>query len=66
VRSTCPLVFVPRPEDDPCVRQPDISMARAVLGWEPRVGLEEGLQRTISWFWTMYAQSAAAPEAQSA
>jgi len=48
------------------VRQPDISMARAVLGWEPRVGLEEGLQRTISWFWTMYAQSAAAPEAQSA
>jgi dTDP-glucose 4,6-dehydratase len=66
VGSTSPLVFVPRPEDDPCVRQPDISMGRAVLGWEPRVGLEEGLRRTINWFRTMYAQEDAAPVSQSA
>jgi nucleoside-diphosphate-sugar epimerase len=32
------------------VRQPDISLARAALGWEPRVPIEEGLKRTIAWF----------------
>ena len=37
------------PEDDPKVRQPDISRARSLLGWEPRVGLEEGLGRTIAY-----------------
>ncbi len=36
--------------NDPQVRQPDISKARRALNWEPQVGLEEGLQRTISWF----------------
>jgi len=36
--------------DDPQVRQPDISKARRVLNWEPRVDLEEGLQKTIEWF----------------
>jgi dTDP-glucose 4,6-dehydratase len=36
--------------DDPQVRQPDISKARRVLNWEPKVGLEEGLQKTIGWF----------------
>ena len=38
------------PEDDPKVRQPDISKAREILGWEPKIGLEEGLSRTIPWF----------------
>jgi dTDP-glucose 4,6-dehydratase len=38
------------PVDDPKVRQPDISRARATLGWEPRVSLEEGLRRTIAYF----------------
>jgi dTDP-glucose 4,6-dehydratase len=42
--------FVERPQDDPLVRRPDIALARAVLGWEPVVGLEEGLRRTIDWF----------------
>jgi dTDP-glucose 4,6-dehydratase len=42
--------FVDRPVDDPTVRQPDISRARELLGWEPVVGLEEGLKRTIAWF----------------
>lgn len=40
----------PLPIDDPKVRRPDISRARELLGWEPRVSLEEGLRRTIPWF----------------
>lgn len=44
------IVFKPLPEDDPKVRQPDISLARRVLGWEPRIPLEEGLRRTIEFF----------------
>ena len=39
-----------RTQDDPQVRQPDITKARAVLGWEPTIDVEEGLQRTIPWF----------------
>jgi dTDP-glucose 4,6-dehydratase len=39
-----------RTKDDPMVRQPDISRARRVLGWEPGVTLEEGLSRTVDWF----------------
>jgi dTDP-glucose 4,6-dehydratase len=48
--SSSEVVFVPRPEDDPGVRQPDISLAREVLGWEPKVPVEDGLRRTIAWF----------------
>ncbi len=52
--SKSEIVFVhPRDErtkDDPMVRQPDISRAKQVLGWEPQVSLEEGLSRTIDWF----------------
>ncbi len=44
------IVFEPLPEDDPKVRQPDITLARKVLGWEPRVSLEEGLAKTIQYF----------------
>jgi dTDP-glucose 4,6-dehydratase len=40
----------PLPEDDPRVRQPDITVARAVLGWEPKISLREGLRRTIPYF----------------
>jgi dTDP-glucose 4,6-dehydratase len=35
------------PQDDPTVRRPDITLARELLGWEPTVGLEEGLRRTL-------------------
>src|SRR5213594_2214590 len=44
------IVFRPLPEDDPKVRQPDIGKARTLLGWEPRVALEDGLRRTIDFF----------------
>ena len=44
------VVYIPRPEDDPTVRRPDITLARAELGWEPRVALADGLRRTIAWF----------------
>jgi dTDP-glucose 4,6-dehydratase len=47
--SDSKVVFEPRPEDDPEVRCPDISLARAKLGWEPQVPLEKGLERTIAW-----------------
>jgi dTDP-glucose 4,6-dehydratase len=39
-----------RTKDDPQTRQPDITRARSILGWQPQVGLEEGLERTIEWF----------------
>jgi len=44
------LVFQPLPEDDPKVRQPDITRARTLLGWEPKVPVREALTRTIRWF----------------
>lgn len=54
--SKSEIVFVrPRDErtqDDPMVRQPDISRAKQVLGWEPQVSLEEGLDKTVAWFRT--------------
>jgi dTDP-glucose 4,6-dehydratase len=44
------VVYKPLPQDDPKVRQPDITRARAVLGWEPRVPRAEGLRRTVEYF----------------
>jgi dTDP-glucose 4,6-dehydratase len=54
--SSSELVELPLPPDDPKVRQPDISVAREVLGWEPRVGLREGLQATIPYFRALIEQ----------
>jgi UDP-glucuronate decarboxylase len=48
--STSPIVHEPLPPDDPTRRQPNIARARAVLGWEPRVPLRDGLRRTIAWY----------------
>ena len=45
--SDSEIVFEGLPEDDPKVRQPDITRARTILGWEPQVALEEGLRRTL-------------------
>jgi UDP-glucuronate decarboxylase len=44
------IVYKPLPADDPTQRQPDISLAKARLDWEPKVQLREGLARTIEWF----------------
>lgn len=48
--SQSEIVFEPLPEDDPKRRQPDITLAREALGWEPRVGLEDGLKATVDYF----------------
>jgi dTDP-glucose 4,6-dehydratase len=48
--SSSPIVTRPLPTDDPKVRRPDITRARTLLGWEPVVSLDDGLQRTIAWF----------------
>jgi UDP-glucuronate decarboxylase len=48
--SKSELIFKPLPQDDPRLRKPDIELARRVLGWEPALGLEQGLQKTITYF----------------
>ena len=48
--SSSELRFDPRPVDDPAQRRPDLALARSVLGWEPEIGLDEGLARTARWF----------------
>lgn len=48
--SKSELIFMPLPDDDPLQRQPDIEKAKNLLGWEPRVPLEEGLKKTIAYF----------------
>lgn len=48
--SASTIRFMPLPSDDPTQRQPDISRAKAELGWEPRISLREGLLRTIAYF----------------
>ncbi|MFC7090476.1 UDP-glucuronic acid decarboxylase family protein [Halomonas salifodinae] len=48
--SSSKLIFQPLPQDDPKQRQPDIQLARAELGWEPSIKLDDGLQKTIAYF----------------
>lgn len=48
--SSSPIEFTERPQDDPSRRQPDISLARTQLQWEPKVDVRNGLLQTISWF----------------
>lgn len=48
--SASPVVYEPLPVDDPKVRQPEIGRAKALLNWEPKVALEQGLSRTIDYF----------------
>jgi dTDP-glucose 4,6-dehydratase len=59
--SESEMVFEPLPEDDPKRRCPEISRAREVLGWEPRIPVREGLQRTLSWFAGQLADRQEAP-----
>jgi UDP-glucuronate decarboxylase len=50
VGNDCPIEHRPLPSDDPTRRKPDISQAREVLGWEPTIPLDEGLERTVDYF----------------
>src|SRR5215204_6207998 len=50
VGSASRIVYRPLPQDDPKQRQPDITRARTLLGWQPQVGLEEGLAKTVGYF----------------
>jgi UDP-glucuronate decarboxylase len=50
IGSGSKIVYEPLPSDDPTQRQPDIAQARSVLGWEPKIPLDEGLPRTIEFF----------------
>ena len=54
--SRSEVVFRPLPTDDPKVRQPDITKARRLLAWEPKVEVEDGLRRTIDWCRKLVAQ----------
>jgi len=55
VNPDLPLRFQPLPQDDPKRRKPDITKANTILGWEPRVSLEEGMKETIAYFRTRVA-----------
>jgi dTDP-glucose 4,6-dehydratase len=57
-RTASKIVFEPLPEDDPKQRKPDIGKALAVLGWQPRVPLEEGLRETVEYFRGLHATPA--------
>ena len=48
--SKSKIVQAPLPEDDPTRRRPDISLAKEKLGWEPKIKLADGLEKTIEWF----------------
>ncbi|MTI11466.1 UDP-glucuronic acid decarboxylase family protein [Curvivirga aplysinae] len=48
--STSKIIYKPLPQDDPTQRQPDISLAKSELNWEPKVALEDGLKETINYF----------------
>jgi dTDP-glucose 4,6-dehydratase len=50
VGSDAPIIFKPLPQDDPRQRCPDISKARRILQWEPRVNLDQGLRVTLDYF----------------
>jgi UDP-glucuronate decarboxylase len=58
--SKSKLDFRPLPSDDPMQRQPDISLAKQALGWQPQVRLEEGIRKTIQYFQTLLASNASA------
>jgi dTDP-glucose 4,6-dehydratase len=61
--TSAPIEYLPLPVDDPKVRKPDISRARALLDWEPHIDVREGLRRTIEYFRTLVGTPRMAPRA---
>ena len=51
--SRSKIIFKPLPQDDPAQRKPDIGMARKFLDWQPKIPLEEGIEKTIAYFRTL-------------
>lgn len=51
--SNSKIVFDPLPQDDPKQRKADNILAKTILGWEPKIGLEEGLKKTIQYFYKL-------------
>ena len=64
--SKSSVVQMPLPADDPRQRQPDITQARTLLGWEPKVQLEEGLERTVAYFSELARESSASQSKSAA
>jgi UDP-glucuronate decarboxylase len=60
--SRSSLIFKPLPSDDPRQRQPDISLARSLLDWSPKIALDDGLQKTIAYFRRLVSSAAEAAE----
>jgi dTDP-glucose 4,6-dehydratase len=56
-KSKDEIVFKPLPQDDPQKRRPDIAKARKVLGWEPKIALEQGLKETVEYFRALAARA---------
>lgn len=61
--SAAPIEYRPLPEDDPKQRKPDITRARTMLGWEPKVAVREGLRRTIAYFRDRFGTARTVPTA---
>ena len=59
--SKSKIIHKDLPADDPTQRQPDITLAREKLDWEPKVALNEGLEKTIAWFKTVRLEDFRAP-----
>jgi UDP-glucuronate decarboxylase len=62
--SRSELVFLPAAQDDPMQRRPDLTRAREVLGWQPKIPLSEGLDPTIAYFDALLSHGAAAAAAR--
>lgn len=58
--SRSEIQLVPRPQDDPEKRRPDITLARELLGWEPKTDVDQGLRATIASFSSRMSQAASA------
>jgi UDP-glucuronate decarboxylase len=55
-RSRSPITFAPLPMDDPKRRRPDISLAKRALDWEPKIGIEKGIEKTIEYFRELFSE----------